>query len=211
MKETRVACDTQAYSALLRTCAQATGGEWTFGPLSLRCASRLTHLLPLVHLLTQQCPRLVVGEAAYFHHQALSFPHCHVSSPFFAGSGGLEEGIAALHALRGMGVKPDAACYNTLIGSCAAVALGSDGLSLACEVLMSMRNASTSVKLLHSDVNELVLAAAAAGGGGGAVARGAKLLDEMVQEGWAPDSITCNALLEACADMSSARGLLSQG
>jgi hypothetical protein len=126
------------------------------------------------------------------------------------GSGGLEEGIAALHALRGMGVRPDAACYNTLIGSCAAVALGNDGLSLAGEVLMSMRNASTSVKLLQADVNALVQSATDASGIAGAVAKGATLLDEMVEEGWTPDAMTCNALLEACSDMCSSRGMLSQ-
>jgi hypothetical protein len=94
-----------------------------------------------------------------------------------SGSGALEEGISALEALKAAGVRPDASCYNSLMASCAAVALGSDGLELACDVLGAMRNSSsTSSALMTEDIRELIASAAIVGGVQGAVCKGVQLL-----------------------------------
>ncbi len=93
------------------------------------------------------------------------------------GSGALEEGISALEALKSAGARPDASCYNSLMASCAAVALGSDGLELACDVLGAMRNSSSSNSaLMTEDIRELIASAAIVGGVQGAVCKGVQLL-----------------------------------
>ncbi len=63
------------------------------------------------------------------------------------------------------------------MASCAAVALGSDGLELACDVLAAMRNSSSSnTALMIEDVRELIASAASVGGVNGAVSQGVQLL-----------------------------------
>uniref|UniRef100_A0A7S0E4Y7 Pentacotripeptide-repeat region of PRORP domain-containing protein n=1 Tax=Hanusia phi TaxID=3032 RepID=A0A7S0E4Y7_9CRYP len=97
---------------------------------------------------------------------------------------------------------------SSFIASCSINSVRCEALDVALETISAMHNHS--VPLDHRDFSALFKAIETFSGRAGPLQRGIRAMRAMLDSGFSPDAVVCNALLEACTELSAGGGVYEQ-
>jgi len=97
---------------------------------------------------------------------------------------------------------------SSLVASCAINSVRCEALDIALETISAMHNHS--IPLDHTDFSPLFKAIEVFAGNAGPLQEGIRSMRTMLDMGHSPDAIVCNALLEACTELSAGGGVYEQ-